>query len=493
MVLFQSIPPISYDGLETQPCFCCFTSPKVAFQSARHEKPDIHTLPYLAMAYPRYEIQDSELLSPEESSVSKSNIEPPIPSTEPLPNRTGAAEDQDQDQNQDQDQDAGLCETPPLPRSRDDGTLLTTDGAHPDTETTNTNTNINISIDIAANANTISSKIGGTSINLEADSTTTSTSTSDHDHDHDTLDTTSSPSTSPSSSSSSASSHGGWYFFKFPAEIRNMIYDHALHYPTGRELYRGYDRKLDEWRESRRTPSLINDTGSECSCDCDHCRPASEDGGDDDRSHCSSYGHRQDHDDHNEEVNNPSAIPPGRRAIRFQTPTILLLCRKITAESLPMLRARPFIIDRLPPFVSTPNAIRNPLVLSDFMGRQTLQSLRHIELRVPFGQGDQGSGWAWTPIINDLFEILEEKNSFNVLLVSSIIFKHIEVLEGGSEWRHFRNLNNKIETLLLFNPRYWNPGKICREFWVSNSPLESAFSHTRVAPDGNTFGFYPLS
>lgn len=62
----------------------------------------------------------------------------------------------------------------------------------------------------------------------------------------------------------------------------------------------------------------------------------------------------------------------------MKTPTILLLCRRIMDESMPVLRARWFIIDRLPPCMP-------PL--------------------------PDGSGWIWNRVFDELILILSEKNS----------------------------------------------------------------------------------
>ena len=140
-------------------------------------------------------------------------------------------------------------------------------------------------------------------------------------------------------------------FFSFPAEIRNMIYSHALHWPDSSETYRPFYRQ-----------NLSPNT---------------------DRPHASK-------DKRN-----------------LKTPTILLLCRQITQESLPVLRSRSLVIDRLPPF--GPKAL---MKMSNFIGRRTLQSLNHLDIRIGLGEGPLGSGWIWMKLLDDILAVLSERNAF---------------------------------------------------------------------------------
>jgi len=157
----------------------------------------------------------------------------------------------------------------------------------------------------------------------------------------------------------------GWCFYNFPAEIRNMIYEYSLGWPTSLELYAPYNRLIDKYYAT-----------------------STEQG-----------------------------FPEYNGVLR--TPTILLLCRRITAECLPILQSRLFVIDRLPPW---PPGAPRPMLVSQFVGRRTIQSLRHIEIRLPMGQGGCGSGWVWARIATDILNILQERNSFEDLKIVVSIF-----------------------------------------------------------------------
>lgn len=140
-------------------------------------------------------------------------------------------------------------------------------------------------------------------------------------------------------------------FFVFPAEIRNMIYEHSLHWPDCVSLYRSFYRQIPAYPK-----------GDEPHQDC--------------------YQRN------------------------LKTPTILLLCRRVTQECLPILRSRCLVIDRLPPFV--PSGLTK---MTDFIGRRTLQSLHHLDLRIGLGEGPLGSGWIWTRLLDQILGILREHNS----------------------------------------------------------------------------------
>lgn len=94
--------------------------------------------------------------------------------------------------------------------------------------------------------------------------------------------------------------------------------------------------------------------------------------------------------------------------ITLTTPTLLLLCRQITHEALPVLHATPFVLDALPPFVlDRPR----PLSLLEFISPRTLQAMRgEIELRLPLGRGKLGSGWAWGPVVEEVLGVLRGGN-----------------------------------------------------------------------------------
>jgi len=154
-------------------------------------------------------------------------------------------------------------------------------------------------------------------------------------------------------------------WFRFPAEIRNMIYKLLLDFPSAAELFAAYYREDDAAYRARMLAS--GDT----------------------------------------------AFPPFRGLMT--TPTILLLSRAIRRECRKALNERVFVLDRLPPW--PPGALR-PLPLTRFVSRATLQrSMRRLDLRLSFGEGGLGSGWAWVPVARDLFGILMESNSFDSLRV----------------------------------------------------------------------------
>lgn len=149
-------------------------------------------------------------------------------------------------------------------------------------------------------------------------------------------------------------------FFTLPAEIRNITYDHTLHYPSCLDLYSVYYQRIYSTRSTSTSLGIA---------------PA--------LSH--------------------------QRTL-FHTPAILLVCRQITAECQPILKSRPFIIDRLPPFRLDDKA-GGLMEISDFVGRSTLQNLRHIDIRIGLGEGPLGSGWVWKKVLDEMLEILTERNT----------------------------------------------------------------------------------
>lgn len=147
---------------------------------------------------------------------------------------------------------------------------------------------------------------------------------------------------------------GRFSFFDFPAEIRNMIYHRSLHWPDCADLYRGYYRH-----------AVAQPREQQCH-----------------RAH-------------------------------LKTPTILLLCRRITDESMPVLKSRWFVIDRLPPCMPPlADGGGGFLRMASFIGRETLQRLQYIDLRIGLGEGPMGSGWIWNRVLDELLGILGERNAF---------------------------------------------------------------------------------
>ncbi|KAK3936272.1 hypothetical protein QBC46DRAFT_296550 [Diplogelasinospora grovesii] len=226
-----------------------------------------------------------------------------------------------------------------------------------------------------------------------------------------------------------AASRGGWRrelftFFHFPAEIRNMIYEYTLQYPNSRALYSGYNRVIEEY----------------------YARRCKQGGGD---------GH--DTDEMEEEEFFPEFDG------RLRCPTILLLCRTITSECLPMLQSQVFVIDRLPPWL--PGDMR-PMKISQFISNRTIQNLRNIEIRCPVGQGiGWGSGWVWADIVKEVIDILLDKNCFEHLRIVLSIWNRDNQTVWRDELRYMGIINKQIDAIKTQNPNIWKPGRIEREKW----------------------------
>ncbi|KAG6366172.1 hypothetical protein INS49_000348 [Diaporthe citri] len=219
-------------------------------------------------------------------------------------------------------------------------------------------------------------------------------------------------------------------FFDFPPEIRNMIYHYSLHRPDCADLYRGYYRQA-------------------------------------------------------------AALPRAQRWHRahLRTPTILLLCRRITAEGMPVLRAQWFVIDRLPPCMPpTPDGKGGFLRMSNFIGRETLQRLHYIDLRVGLGEGPLGSGWIWNRVLDELVGILSERNA---LVHFRLLIRRCNQEDSPSVWAterteegqirkvcaclfpelvvvgtYFTDMwRKKITGFQMSNPNIFRPGKLTVETW----------------------------
>ncbi|ORY65053.1 uncharacterized protein BCR38DRAFT_431734 [Pseudomassariella vexata] len=106
----------------------------------------------------------------------------------------------------------------------------------------------------------------------------------------------------------------------------------------------------------------------------------------------------------------------------LNTPTILLLCKRITREALGVLRSRYFILDRIPPWVMG-NA--SPLPLIHFVSKTTLQNIKYFEFRVALGEGREGSGFIWIKVLRELLKVLSERNAVVEMKVMFTL-KHIE-------------------------------------------------------------------
>lgn len=141
----------------------------------------------------------------------------------------------------------------------------------------------------------------------------------------------------------------------FPAEVRNVIYQHAIDYPTCRELSDAYYEQLDASRTRNRSSPLRSFT------------------------------------------------------IRYSTPTVLLLCKQVTRESLSVLRLRPFVIDRIPPWVM---GHPKPLPLTCLISKHTLQNIRFVEIKLSLGDGEMYlSGRVWFWVLEDVMRAWSGRNS----------------------------------------------------------------------------------
>ncbi|POS81149.1 hypothetical protein DHEL01_v200472 [Diaporthe helianthi] len=197
-------------------------------------------------------------------------------------------------------------------------------------------------------------------------------------------------------------------FFDFPPEIRNMIYNISLLRPACADLYRAYYKKN-------------------------------------------------------------AARPKAKRWARphLKTPTILLLCKRITDESMPILRARWLIIDRLPPCAPPlPDGKGGFMRMADFIGRETLQRLEYIDLRVGLGEGPLGSGWIWNRMLDELLAILREKNAlvhFRLLIrrCDEDDNRSIWSTEYTAEW----DIRKKLTYFEVTNPNAFKPCKVTKETW----------------------------
>ncbi|KAM7199916.1 hypothetical protein V8F20_005565 [Naviculisporaceae sp. PSN 640] len=205
-------------------------------------------------------------------------------------------------------------------------------------------------------------------------------------------------------------------FFHFPGEIRNYIYSYSLHWPTTQELYRAYYSQVDE-----------------------------------------HYRYEALHPDE------PKRPLPTYKP-KFRTPTILLLCRQITLECLGILQHRTLVIDGMPPWE---RGDPRPLPITNFIPKTTFQAIRRLEIKIPMGLGSFGSGWVWSGIACDLFDMLREKNSFEHLRVVFVI----RYSPGNGAWRtseqrHLELIDHSLVRLERENPNLKWPCKLEREYWI---------------------------
>ncbi|RYC61784.1 hypothetical protein CHU98_g4442 [Xylaria longipes] len=216
-------------------------------------------------------------------------------------------------------------------------------------------------------------------------------------------------------SPTTASSHSllnknpGYSFLgSFPAETRNTIYQYAVNYPTCRELFDAYHDQVDKFKACN-----INDT-------------------------------------------------PHGFSISLHTPNILLLCKQVTREALTVLRLRPFVIDRIPPWIMG-NA--KPLPLTHLISNTTLQNVRFVEIKLSFGDCENySSGRVWCQVLEEVLKAWSPKNSLLRLKVM-VKVSNIDVDElWDLELRIYTEIMKIID---YFSFKYGSrPDLVQYEHWV---------------------------
>ncbi|KAI1815150.1 hypothetical protein GGS20DRAFT_357653 [Poronia punctata] len=173
----------------------------------------------------------------------------------------------------------------------------------------------------------------------------------------------------------------------FPSEIRNLIYEYSLQYPTCCELFDAFYKQLGAFE--------AGDGGS-------------------------------------------SPLIAADFTIKLFTPTILLLCKQITGEALVILRKRPFVIDRVPPWVMGRSS---PLPLTGLIGCHTLQRLRWVEIRLSLGDSENlSSGEVWIRVLDPLLKAWSVSNTLARL---KIMIK-VNNLDVTRLWEYERRRHDKI-------------------------------------------------
>ncbi|KAI0457506.1 hypothetical protein F5B21DRAFT_80836 [Xylaria acuta] len=216
---------------------------------------------------------------------------------------------------------------------------------------------------------------------------------------------------SPTTASSSPplNKDPGYSFLgSFPAETRNAIYQYAINYPTCRELFDAYYDQVEKFR-----------------------------------------------------VHTINGISCGFSA-SLHTPTILLLCKQITREALTVLRLRPFVIDRIPPWIMG-NA--KPLPLTHLISKGTLQNIRFVEIKLSLGDCENySSGRVWFQVLDDVLRAWSGKNS---LLRLKVMIKVSNIDIDGLwdfELRYYAEIMKMID---CFTFKYGSrPDLVQYEHWV---------------------------
>ncbi|KAI2473004.1 hypothetical protein F4781DRAFT_258078 [Annulohypoxylon bovei var. microspora] len=208
----------------------------------------------------------------------------------------------------------------------------------------------------------------------------------------------------------------------FPPEIRNMIYQYAIDYPSCRSLYDYYyDQREKAISKIELRPRSLNTKVSRYS------------------------------------------------KFTLRTPTILLLCKQITREALSLLYLQPFIIDRIPPWIM---GNPSPLSLVNFISRSTLQNIRFVQIKIPLGENtDFRSGKVWLELLHDVLNAWSERNS---LVRLQIMFKLSNVTRHNLWFYELEDYEKLIEKLSYFEFKHGlRPGLIRWEHWVID--LEYAY------------------
>ncbi|KAI1755604.1 hypothetical protein F4782DRAFT_411707 [Xylaria castorea] len=193
-----------------------------------------------------------------------------------------------------------------------------------------------------------------------------------------------------------------------PAETRNAIYQYAVNYPTCRELFDAYYDQADKFR-------VRNINGVSCGF-----------------------------------------------SISLHTPTILLLCKQITREALAVLRLRPFIIDRIPPWIMG-NA--KPLPLTCLISKSTLQNVRFVEIKLSLGDCENySSGRVWFQVLEDVLRAWSGKNS---LLRLKVMVKVSNIDVDGLWDFELRNYAEIMQMIDYFTFKHGSrPDLVQYEHWV---------------------------
>ncbi|KAI2620095.1 hypothetical protein GGR54DRAFT_639862 [Hypoxylon sp. NC1633] len=207
----------------------------------------------------------------------------------------------------------------------------------------------------------------------------------------------------------------GSFLTILPPEIRDMIYYHAVGYPTCRSLYDSYYDQKDKVRAKI------------------ELRPRST----------------------NTRVARHPMIP-------LRTPTVLLLCKQITREALRILYLQPFVIDRIPPWLMGNTW---PLNLSSFISKSTLQNLRFVQIKISLGDSDEFRvGRVWLRLLADVISAWSQHNS---LVRLEVMFKLSNVAMPNLWDYELMDFDEITRVLKHFEFKHGsNPGLIRWEHWV---------------------------